>query len=223
MNFLRFFCASTLRLSEILLIVRGHQSKAEKLRGCFDFTVNFYASWRTRVSYIPTKQPQICGQNIASLACFSPFVSGWRDIICYKTQLLQIWSEILTFAMPHGNRLATQLPNETPQVHPVVVVSKPFWTVHPFCCKRIHMGWNYFVDLFLWSILLIFLGVKQCSCLILSHVFHSNKSSLSTGMWLGHVPVWGFAEPWDSSTCVASISNLQDQHPPKYRAPQTSD
>jgi len=27
--------------------------------------------------------------------------------------------------MPHGNRLATQLPNETPQVHPVVVVSKP--------------------------------------------------------------------------------------------------
>ena len=40
---MQFFCASTLRLAEILLIVRGHQSKAEKLRGCFDFTVNFYA------------------------------------------------------------------------------------------------------------------------------------------------------------------------------------
>ena len=107
--------------------------------------------------------------------------------------------------MPHGNRLATQLPNETPQVHPVVVFQNRPWR-SPFLLQMDPYG----LKLFCWPVPLInsidFLGVKQCSCLILSHVFHSNKSSLSTGMWLGHGPVWGFAEPWDSSTCVASIS-----------------
>ena len=40
---LRLLCASTLRLSEILLIIKGHRGSAERLRSFFDFTVNFFA------------------------------------------------------------------------------------------------------------------------------------------------------------------------------------
>ena len=40
---LRLLCASTLRLSEILLIIKGHRGSAERRRSFFDFTVNFFA------------------------------------------------------------------------------------------------------------------------------------------------------------------------------------
>lgn len=40
---MQLLCASTLRLSEILLIIKGHRGSAERLRSFFDLTVNFFA------------------------------------------------------------------------------------------------------------------------------------------------------------------------------------